>query len=100
MTVRTLYQLAAAVSLGLAGISFAKPKQTPSTQEQELAPVSSTEEPGKLPAAATEESGDYDNQQMANELAVRLRKSGVAKGVRLTITAQEGVVELAGMVRS
>lgn len=73
MTVRTILSLAAAVSLGLASsTTYAQAKKS------QLNP----------------------NQQLANKVAEYLGNSGVAEGAKVTVTAQNGVVELVGEVRS
>ena len=75
MTVRSLFSLAAAVSLGLASSAYAgQPTQT------------------KAPAVS--------NQQLAEQVATRIAKSGVATGAKLSLNTQDGVVELSGEVRS
>jgi len=40
------------------------------------------------------------NQQLADDVAGYVRKSGVASGARISISTQDGVVELSGDVRS
>jgi hypothetical protein len=72
--VRTLYALAAAASLGLAGSVYAEPKTTEP-------PLS-------------------DNQQLADDVKARLLESGVATGAMFSVSTQGGVVELAGWVAS
>jgi len=40
------------------------------------------------------------NQKLADDVASHVRKTGVAQGARISVTTQDGVVELAGDVRS
>ena len=74
MTVRSILSLAAAVSLGLAS-------STTHAQTRKAAPVNA-------------------NQQLANNVAAHIGKNQAAVGSKVSVTAQNGVVELAGDVRS
>ena len=77
MTVRSLLSLAAAVAIGLAGTTHAQ------------APRSSAP---KAPAVS--------NQQLADDVSLRIRASGVAAGAQVGLNTQDGLVEIYGAVRS
>jgi hypothetical protein len=81
MTVRTLYTLAAALSMGLAGFTSVQAK-TPST------------------ASKAAESDADANQRLADEVASRLKSSGVVRGAKFDVATQNGVVDLVGKVES
>lgn len=65
MTVRTLFNLAAAVSLGLASVTYANP-----------------------------------NQELADNVAARLRTTGVAEGANIGLATHNGVITIKGDVVS
>jgi hypothetical protein len=75
VTVRSLFSLAAAVGLGLAAGSV---------NADQPAPTYSS----------------VSNQKMADEVAARIRKSGMSAGAKVSVNAQNGVVELSGEVRN
>ena len=77
MTVRTLYTLAVAVSLGLTSFSIAE---------------TVTPAPKRTVVIA--------NQTLADCVAMRLKKSGVAKGAKFSVATENGIVTLAGTVES
>ena len=73
MTVRSILSLAAAVSLGLASTTYA--------QARKSAPVNA-------------------NQQLANNVAAHIGKTGAAAGSKVSVSALSGVIKLTGDVRS
>ena len=77
MTVRSLLSLAAAVAIGLAGTTHAQ-----------------------TPRASASKAPVVSNQQLANDVAARIRASGVAAGSQVGLNTQNGIVEIYGDVRS
>jgi len=79
VTARNLFPLAAAFGLWVAG------------------PVEAQE----MPAPAASKKQQKENQELADAVASKLKKSGVVgKGAKVDITVRDGVVDLSGMVTS